>query len=295
MPRPIWLASLTLFIAGLAMLNSPSPAQDDKEAVAKQQKAAALASLKKAELARGTVTESNHFLIATTLPESKAKTLGAILEKLVPIARKSLQYEDKEEVWKGKLAVYFLPEQKESKSFIRSVLVEQPDGVVYSLRTDTPLLVDPVEVPVKATEWDQFHNNAAIVASAFLKAKGSTAALPDWLVNGYGRVTAMRAEGMTAKRYTSYKAGAKSAANKGAKITELWSEIKPDNANILANSFAEYLAYGPASANFVKLIYGFRPDENGNAPSAQQAFEAAGWKDLSMLEAAWRKWATTGK
>ncbi len=285
-----------LVAAGIASLASPMSAQDDKtkETPAKQ-KAAVLANLKKAEFGRTAVVESNHFLVATTIPEEKAKALGAVLDKVVPLARKSLQYEEKEEVWKGKLAIYFLPEPRESKTFIRTVLVEQPDGVYYGLRTEEPFLVDPVEVPVKATESDQFHNGAAVVAGAFLKAKGATAAVPDWLVGGFGRVTAMRAEGMNAKRYSAYKTAAKGFANKGAKVTDLWAEAKPANADLLANSFADYLAYGPGAANFVKLIYGYRPDDNGNPPSAQQAFEAAGWKDMAMLETAWRKWASTGK
>lgn len=277
-------------------LSSSTPAQDEKtkETVAKQ-KSTVLANLKKAEFGRPVVVESNHFLIAGTLQEEKAKALGVVLDKVVPLARKSLQYEEKEEVWKGKLAVYFLPEPRESRTFIRTILVEQPDGVHYSLRTDEPFLVDPVAAPVKSSESDQFHLNAAIVAGAFLKAKGASAAIPDWLVGGFGRVTAMRAEGLNAKRHAAYKTAAKGIANKGAKVMDLWAETKPANADLLANSFAEYLAYGPGAANFVKLIYGYRPDDNGNPPNAQQAFEAAGWKDLVMLEAAWRKWAISGK
>jgi hypothetical protein len=62
---------------------------------------------------------------------------------------------------------------------------------------------------------------------------------------------------------------------------------------VLATSLAEYLAYGPGAANFVKLVVGLRPDENGNPTSIPAAFEAAGWKDLGMLESAWRKWAAS--
>jgi hypothetical protein len=294
---------LALFLAAslLASLDSPAPAQDAKaKEIAAKQKAIAAANLKKAELAKPALAETDHFLVATTLPEDKAKALGAVLEKVVPLARKALQYEEKEEAWKGKLAVYVLPEGRDFKSFIRTVVVAQPGGVHYDVRADEPFVVDPVDVPTKATEADQFANSAAVVAAAYLKARGSTASLPDWLTGGFGRVTAMRAEGPNSQRYQKYKAAAKTAAvggktGKPPAIAELWAETKPANAEVLANSFAEYLAYGPGAANFVKLVYGFRPDENGNPPSAQQAFEAAGWKDMAMLEAAWRKWASTGK
>ena len=71
--------------------------------------------------------------------------------------------------------------------------------------------------------------------------------------------------------------GAKRLANKGAKPTDLWAETTPANPEVLANSFAEYLAFGPGAANFVKLDRtDCRPDENGNPPSIRHAFEAAG-------------------
>lgn len=293
-PRLSLLALVTA--VGLASLDSPTTAQekkDDKTTAAKQ-KAAVVANLKKADLTAA-VVETDNFLVATPLPEEKAKALGAALEKVVPVARAALQFEEKEEAWKGKLAVYHLPEGRDFKGFMRTAVGAQPEGVHYALRTDEPFVVNPVDVPAKATDAEQVANGAAVVATAFLKAKGSTAAVPDWLAGGFGRVTAMRAEGVNSTRYQKHKTASRGVANKGAKVTDLWAETKPANADVLANSFADYLAYGPGKANFVKLIYGFRPDENGNPTSPQQAFEAAGWKDLAMLEAAWRKWAVTGK
>jgi hypothetical protein len=294
MSRPARPLLAALCIAALAALESPAPAQEAKKNAVRQ-KNAVYEKLKKADFDRSAVAETEHFLVATTLPPEKAKALGVVLDKVVPVARRALQYEEKEEAWKGKLAVYYLPDGRDFKSFIRSVVGVQPGGIHYELRGDEPFVVDPADVPAKATEADQFAGGAAVVARAYLKAKGASAALPDWLVGGFGRVTAMRAEGLTSKRYLAHKAAARALANRGAKPTELWGETKPASADLLANSFAEYLAYGPGAANFTKLITGFRPDDNGNPPSPQAAFEAAGWKDWTMLEAAWRKWAATGK
>lgn len=288
------LALPAFLVVALGASGSAAFAQDAKKDVARQKEVAA-ANLKKAELGKATVVESTHFLIATPLPESKAKALGAVLDKVVPIARKALQYEEKEEAWKGKLTIYFLPDSRDFKSFIRSVVAMQPSGVHYELRADDPFIVDPVDVPAAATEAEQFANAAAVVAGAYLKAKGGSAALPEWLINGFGRVTALRAEGLNSRRFVAHKAAARTAASRGGKPTELWGDAKPTNADVLANSFVEYLAYGPGAANFAKLISGFRPDEGGNTPGVPAAFEAAGWKDLTMLEAAWKKWAVTGK
>lgn len=289
--RPLLFA---LAAAGLAVLAGPVAAQDAK-ADAARQKAAATANMKKADFVRASVVEGKHFIVATTLPEEKAKALAAQLDRVVPVARKALQYEEKEEAWKGKLALYYLPDGADFKSFVRSVVVEQPAGVHYQLRSDEPFIADPVEVPAKATEADQFANAAALVAGAYLRAKGAGAAVPDWLAGGFGRVTVMRAEGPNSRRYQAQKGAARALARAGAKPSELWAETRPASGEVLANSFAEYLAYGPGTANFARLIAGFRPDENGNAPTPQAAFEAAGWKDLPALEAAWRKWASSGR
>ncbi len=290
---------IVLIAAGVASSGASTVAQDTKAILAKQKETVA-ANLKKADFSKTTVVETDNFFIAGSLTEEKAKALGAVLEKVVPLARKGLQYESKEEAWKGKLAVYYLPENREFKNFLRAAILVRPEGVYYDVRSNTPLVVDPVEVAAKATEADLLANTAANVAGAYLKARGTTASIPEWLRVGFGRATALRAEGLTSKRYQSYRTQAKAIANGGktgapAAVADLWSENKPANAEILAASFVEYLAYGPGAENFIKLIYGFRPDENGNNPSVAQAFEAAGWKEIAMLEKAWQKWVATGK
>ncbi len=300
-------APLMLFVAVsifFPALPTPTAAQEKKDEKkpptgkvdGAKQKAAALATLKKAGLDKATVVETDNFLIASSLPEDKAKALGVVLEKVVPVARKALQYEEKEEAWRGKLTVFVLPETREFKTFMRTIVMRDPAGVYTDVRADDPFLVDPVDVPVKATEADQFSYIATSVANAFLKARGNTASLPDWLQNGFGRITAMRAEGMNSARYTKYRTAARltAAGPKGgtpAGLGELWGDTKPANGDLLATSVVEYIAYGPGAMNFIKLVYGFRPNENGDSPSNAQAMEAAGWKDTATLERAWQKWA----
>lgn len=295
MPARIRLA---LFALALAASAPPVVAQDkkDEKKDGAARKATVVANLKAAKLDGATVIETDNFVIATTLNEEKAKLLGAALEKVVPLARKALQYEEKDEAWKGKLAVYFLPSGGDFKNFVRTVLMKQPEGLHLDLRSAEPMLVDPVDVPAKTTEAEQFANTAAVIAGALLRGKSTSLVVPDWLAGGFGRVTAMRAEGTNSRRYQAYKTAARGVAGpKGSKLTNLWGDANPANPEVLANSVSEYLAYGPGAKEFTKLIYGFRPDENGNPPTPAQAFEAAGWKDLNMLDAAWRKWVQSGK
>jgi hypothetical protein len=289
---PFFARLLAGLLAALGLLSFEAPAQDAKEDLAKQ-KAVAAANLKKAGFARPTIVESRHFIVASTVSETKARALGTAFDRVVPIARKALKFDEKDEAWKGKLAIYYLPEGSDFNTFVRSVLVTQPKGVQFSLDSDEPLIVDPAEGPANSPENDLIANAAAVVASAYLKARVSGAELPEWILGGFGRVTAMRAEGLSARRYVAYRSVARSLANKGAKPTDLWSESPPSSADVLANSLAEYLVYGPGAANFSKLIVGLKNDEDGNPPNVQGAFEAAGWKDLAMLDIAWRKWATT--
>lgn len=290
---------VAVMIAATVLPGSPAAGQEKKAAVASQ-KEIVLANLKKADLAKAAVVETEHFLVAGRLTEDKAKALGALLEKVAPVARKALEYDSKDEVWKGKLAVYFLPESKDFKIFMRSAVMTKPDGVYYDVRADAPFVVDPVDVSGdKVTEADQFANAAAVVAGAYLKAKGSTATMPYWLESGFGRITALRAEGLNSKRFQTYKTQAKSLVTGGkqppAAIADLWGESKAPNSQLLAASLVDYMAYGPGAPNFIKLVYGFRPDENGNVPSVGQAMEAAGWKETGDLEKAWQSWVLKGK
>lgn len=294
------LALLTLALVTAVTATVAQDKKDSTDDLAKKQQAATAGNLKSAAIGKTALVETQNFLVVGTLTPEKGKALGAVLEKVVPVARKALQYEEKEEAWKGRLAVYYLPDGADFKNFIRAVVMKQPEGVHFDLRADAPFVVDPVETPAKATEADQFAASAATVAGAYLRARAGTAAVPEWFVHGFGRVTAARAEGTNSRRYQAYKTTSRAAVlgPKGGTppaIADLWAETKPANAALLADSLAEYLAYGPGSVNLLKFVYGFRPDENGNVPGPNQAFEAAGWKDLAMLEAAWRKWVTTGK
>jgi hypothetical protein len=293
-----------LLIAVVAGSSKPAPAQDkdkDKELVAKA-KTAAAENLKKCKIDKPTVVETEHFLVAGSLPADKAKALGAVLERTLAVARKGAKFDDKDVAWKGKLTVYFLPDSEEYKAFMRRVLQTTPEGVYADLRTDPPLLVDPAELPGKPTEADLYAATAGRVAGELLRAKGTgTQVVPAWLRDGFGRVSALRAEGTTSKRYTTYRKEA-AAAVYGAKtgrpaaLDDVWSGAQTPAGVLLANSFAEFLAYGPRANDFGKFLDALRPSETVPNPTAEQhGFEALGWKDKAAPDAAWKKWVGAGK
>lgn len=291
---------LALGVALAVPLAEPSPARaqdkDKNAALVKAAKAAAVANLKKANVDKPTVVETANYLVVGSLPEEKAKALGEALEKTTAAARKALKYDDKESPWKGKLTVYYMPDNAEFKALMRRAFQVSPEGAHADLRADPPFLVDPATAPGKATDADLYLNTAARVAGAHLQGLGTgTQNVPEWLRDGFGRVTAMRAEGTSGKRYTAYRAAARAAVAKGAKLDDVWAAEKSAASEALGQSFAEYLVYGPGAAKFPMVLDGLKPGENNQEPTIQQALEAAGLKDkekgFAPLEAAWRKWA----
>src|SRR5262245_44927974 len=179
-----------LFAAAIASQTAASAQEKDKDKATKA-KAAAVENLKKCKIDKPTVVETDNFVVAGSMPEEKAKALGAVVEKVLPVARKAAEYEEKDVAWTGQLTVYFLPEGEEFKSFMPRVLQATPEGAYVDFRADPPLVVDPAELPGKPTEADQFAAVAARVAGEHLKAKGTgTQMIPEWLRDGFGRVTA---------------------------------------------------------------------------------------------------------
>lgn len=297
--RALPAVGLGLALAVACSVPDSATAQD-KDALVKQAKAAAIANLKKANIDKPTVVETANYLVVGSLPEAKAKALGDALEKATVQARKALKFDDKEYPWKGKLTVYFMPDSAEFKALMRRAFQTSPEGAHSDLRADPPFLVDPAVTTAKGTDADLYFSTAARIAGEHMKGKGTgTQNVPDWFRDGFGRVTAMRAEGTSAKRYTAYRTQVRGAVAKGAKLDDVWTDAKSATSEVVSQSFAEYLTYGPGAAKLQMVLDALKPSENNQEPTIDQALEAAGLKEkdkgYASLEAAWKKWAATGK
>jgi hypothetical protein len=284
-----------LRLAFALMLIGAMPVAAD-EASEKLKKAAA-ANLAKAEVTKTATVETDSLIVCSTLPEAKTKALADQLQKVHALGRKVLQFEEKDDIWKGKLTVYYLPETKAYKNFVRSVAQSRPDeSYFFSLRSDPPFVVESAGGSEKATEPEQFGEAGSHIAAALLVNKGGTGTtFPEWVKGGLGRAISLRAEGPTSKRYGNYKAASRRVVlggGKGVPISEVW-EGKGKDSEVLATSLMDYIAFGPGQSNFLKFINGFRPTENNQSPGVPQALEAAMWKQ-ETLEAAWKKWVQAG-
>ena len=280
----------------IAALLAAMPVAADEASDA--QKKVAAANLAKGDITKAVTVVTNELIVCATLTEAKTKALADALQKTHTLGRKVLQFEEKDDIWKGKLTVYYLPETKAFKNFIRSVAQARPDeSYFFALRAAAPYIVESADVGDKATEADQFGEAGAHVATALLVTKGGTGTMfPEWVRGGLGRAISLRAEGTNTKRYGTYKATARKivlGGGKPAPINEVW-EGRGKESEVLATSLMDYIAFGPGQASFIKFINGFRPTETNQTPGVAQALEAAMWKQ-DALDAAWKKWVQGGK
>jgi hypothetical protein len=293
------LAALAALLA--AALAAQSDAQDKKDVKDEKARAAATENLTKIKIDNPTIEESENFVVAGAISKDRAQALAKVLEKTLPVARKAAKLDDKDTAWKGKLIVYYLPDGDHFKTFMRKVLQIAPEGFHSAVRSEPAFVVDPADdIPGKPADADLFAVTAARVAGEVFVAKGGTAVIPVWLRDGFGRVVQMRAEGTTGRRYTAYKAAARGAVlnpkgGKAPSIGDAASDVRSATGEALANSVAEFLAYGPKAADFGKFIDGLRPSETVQNPTILNGYMALGWKEEAMVDAAWKKWVQTGK
>jgi len=268
--------------------------------VSDKQKQAAQEKLKTAEVGKAAVAESAGLIVCGRLPETRLKAIAEALQKTYKTGRKAVQYEEKEEPWKGKLAVFYLPERKDFSSFMRLVVGQRPDGTVHiAIRGDEPFVVCGTELGAKATDAEITSELAPLVAGALLQSKaGPSANIPGWVRYGFGRAVAARAGGVNGRQFLAYKSAARAAVLGGggkpqAPIADVWGSDRPDGG-VLAASLMDFLAFGPGAKSFPMFVSGLRADENGNEPAITAVIEGAGWKTPAELELAWKKWVQAG-
>jgi hypothetical protein len=240
--------------------------------------------------------ETAHLLVyAPKSHERRMKEIGASLEKYYEQARKPLGYE-KEAPWPGKVAVYLIPDRDDFTKFVRRVekrRVEAEDAGSHWAEDDLPHAVggpprgrtDP-SVEVQAGEQ--------LAAALLVKKAGTKVPLPGWLLSGFGRATGYHARpGDRAVAEERRKAAA--LVRKGHTAQEIWgTTLEAEEAPILEASLADFLAYGPLQSKFSALVQGFRPEENQDKKTTDQALQVIS-VPVDRLNARWREWAVGGR
>ncbi|OWK34680.1 hypothetical protein [Fimbriiglobus ruber] len=284
----------------VAGLSAAGAFADDRADAVKKQKETAADNLKAANLKMASA-ETADLLVFASLPEDKAKSLGAALQKVHDTGAKALTFDPPSNVWGGKLSIYVITDQKKYKTFLLDALRQVPQGretYRFGLRADAPYILDGIVQGDKPSDVAISTEAAVLVAGALLNKKAGTTAttnLPEWLQTGFGRATLARSD---AAKLAAFKSKVRALYNKTRgepfKPSWVWGDSASPDRELVASSFAEYLAFGPVADKFPLFLGAFKPDENGTTPGVDTAFTAADWK-ADDLEAGWKKWVMTGK
>jgi hypothetical protein len=282
----------------LLFLAAPAVADDRADAVATQ-RTAADATLAEVNL-KVTPVETDDLLVYAALPTAKVKPLATALQKAHTAAVKASKRPGSDPLWAGKLTVYVLPDARAYKSFVQQGLKGSPtarETYRLDLKGNTPAVVVGAGVGQKPTDAQLTAEAAAVVGAAVLD-KAYEVTLPDWLRVGFGRAVYLRADGPKSQRLAAHRAKVKSlyARTGGAAFSPwaVWGGQSVNEFDTVAASFAEFLAFGPLADGLPKFVGGFKPSEQNESPTPEQAMEAAGWKPVA-LDTAWKQWVLSGK
>ena len=292
------------FAAVLGALLGGVALADDPKADVERQKTTIAANLKKAGLENLAFAETNDLLVYTAVPEAKSKAFAEAVQKVYATARKELKVEEKDKPWPGKLAVIAIAEPKQFGNYVRVVEQRRPEKGVNSstnIRSDTPYVIDSVDLGEKLNEAELLADVATMVAAAVLNKKAGTgvgtARLPEWVQVGFGR--SMIARSGDPAKLAAFRARYKAAVlgtKKGTppRLYDVWSGAKTKDSDLVAASFVEYLLYGPEPAKFLQFAQAFKPTDNMPAPGVEGVLTMLEWT-TDGLEPTWRAWVSKVK
>jgi hypothetical protein len=238
--------------------------------------------------------ETAHLLVyAPKSYDKRLKDIGATLEKYYEQARKPLGYE-KEAPWPGKVAVYLIADRDDFTKFVRRVekrRVEAEDTGSHSVEGDFPHAVGgpPRAKTDPPVEWQV---GEQLAAALLARKAGAKVPLPGWLPSGFGRATGYRVR-PNDKAVADDRRRAAALVRKGHTAQEIWgATLEAEDAPVLEASLADYLAYGGGQAKFAAFVEGFKPEENQDRKTTEQALDHIKLP-VDRLNAGWRAWAVS--
>jgi hypothetical protein len=270
----------------LALGAATGRSAEEKAAKVAAQKKAALAAWAAVEAGPMCSRETRRLLVyAPGAMEKRLKAIGTLLEKYHDLAVGALAVKP-DEAYPGKIAVFLLPKQELLPTFARRIEKRRPtagETGSFSAADDTLRAVAaPGEgkptVPVEARAGEQL---AALLA---MRRAGVRTAVPDWVLQGFGRATSYRA--LPREKFVLQDRTKTRVLVRKRNASDVWGgALEAEEADCLQGSLVELLAYG--SKSFGKLLDGYKPGENALTKTTAQAMEAA---DISpdKVNRAWK-------
>jgi hypothetical protein len=287
MPRHI-LAAIALCLTLAAHAQDTAPSADT-------QKGFAVAAMKKVDVKDARVVETANLLVATSLPESKAKAMADALQKVFVTAHKALKFDLAD--LKSKTVVFTFGELDQYRQFKRSVVKERPEDdefASHDVRRDDPF------VAVSARRGEKNPNLEALAANelcrAVLAKKGGNARLSEWMKDGFARAVAWRSDPKTAGADRAAVQRLAPRLAKGSKATPVvdraWTGTGRDK-DLVAASVMDYLTFGPGSEKLGSLLSSMIPTAGIDSPTFADALKATEWP-VEDLDRSWREWVAKG-
>jgi hypothetical protein len=284
------LAILCVFAGSFAPLCQAQEAAEKLDA----QKKAGRDNWALLDAGEAVIQETDHLLLlAPKATERRLKEIGANLEKSFSLAVKALQLNPKEDLWPGKLTVYLIPEREQFTAFVRRIEKRRLDGDESGSHFVDSEIPHAAGSPARTKNDPSLEHQAGIqVAAALMQKKaGAKVLLPEWLVFGFGRASVWRA--LPSDKGVANERRLLRGLISGKKRTaaNVWNNmVEAEEAGVLRASLAEFLAFGPGAAKFPALVNGFKPGENQDSRTLEQALESSGLES-KVIEARWGAWA----
>ena len=253
-------------------------------------------AMQKSDADNARVVETPHLVVATTLPEAKAKALADGLEKVYVQASKALKLTPDET--KAQVTVYVFSEVDHFRQFQRSVLKERPDDDEYAtadMKRDDALVAVSARRGEKDPKFDALAGTE--LSKALLSKKAGSAKLPGWMTEGFARAVTWRvnpASGSAERAAVSRMAPALKKGSKGAPtaVDKAWSGTVKEREGVAA-SLMDYFTSGPGAEKFAGILSAMIPTDAVTMPTFLDALKAA---DLTVedLDRQWREWVAKG-
>jgi hypothetical protein len=289
--------SIGVFAAACILASGVAWAVDDVAEKLEAQRKAAKANWALVEGGELAIHETPHLIVcAPSTMAKKLKDLGTVLEKHYVAAEKTLQIKPIEELWAGKLTVYVFPEREPFTAFVRRVEKRRLTAdEVGSMGVEGDLAHAVATAPRSKLDASLEAQAGEQIAAALLQRKaGAKVPLPEWLLRGFGRATLWRSSPLDKTYQAERKLAQGLVTGKKRMAQEVWnSTLDIEEAVPLRASLADFLAYGPGYSKFPAILAGFKPGENLDSHTFDQALGSAGLKP-ELIETRWRDWVLRG-
>ncbi|MBI1914367.1 MAG: hypothetical protein HYS12_06460 [Planctomycetes bacterium] len=280
-------------MTALALLLPVSLHADEKDDALAAQRKAAKDNWDRVDAGPSVSHETAHLIVVGPKGmEKQIKETGVLLEKYYDTAAKVL-FPPKEAAWPGKLAVYLFEQPEQLDSFIRRVekrrLVAAEKGTFMA--EDARLHAAACPPREKGDPAVRVQAGQQIASAVLMRKAGAQTIVPSWLVAGFGRATHYRVAGSASREVANERsATARFAVRNKRNASDAWAGVlEGEEAPLLQGSVADFLAYGPGRTKFGALLEGFKPEENVEQKTMQQALDAANL-NVDAINTNWRRY-----